>query len=268
MEIKKGRFECQREGLTIRGRVFRPAKPAAPLPAVIISHGFMANSGSVKHYAEHFARWGYAAYCYDFCGGCVVGKSDGATTDMSVFTEREDLKAVIDYVKSRRYVDSNRLLLMGCSQGGFVSGLTAAQIPDEIMGLIMFYPALSIPDDARKGHMVYARFDPANIPEVVSCGPMKLGRIYPESVLTMDPFEEIKSYPGPVLITHGTNDRLVDVSYSKQAYRAYTGGQPKQHPEKKLQLIEGGAHGFSYRHDKIAIAGLRKFLREQIETAE
>ena len=260
MKVMKSKFECRRGDLTIRGWEYRPAQDKGNLPTAIISHGFMANHISVAEYADQFAQWGWCAYIYDFCGGCVRGKSDGKTTDMSVLTEVEDLKAVIDYARSRTYVDADQLLLMGCSQGGFVSALTAAQLPEEVRRLILFYPALCIPDDARNGSMMFAKFDPADIPEVIPCGPMKLGRVYPETVMDWDPFEKIRSYPGPVLLVHGTADKVVNVSYAQKAYESYTDGQPEAHPEKELILIENGAHGFSRRHDRIAIQAVERFL--------
>lgn len=55
------------------------------------------------------------------------GKSDGNTTDMSVLTEVKDLEAVIEYAESKTYTNSSKILLMGCSQGGFVSAITAAK---------------------------------------------------------------------------------------------------------------------------------------------
>ena len=55
---------------------------------------------------------------------------------------------------------------------------------------------------------MFAKFDPHNLPELIRCGPMKLGRCYPADVLDMDPYEEIKSYIGPVLLVHGTKDKL------------------------------------------------------------
>ena len=65
---------------------------------------------------------GYVAFTFDFCGGyAMCGKSDGKTTEMSVLTETKDLKAVIEYVRNLSYTDSEKILLMGCSQGGFVS---------------------------------------------------------------------------------------------------------------------------------------------------
>ena len=243
-------FECRRGDLTIRGTEYRPE--GENLPVAIVCHGFMAWQDTVRQYTRELARMGYAAYCFDFCGGSVAkkGKSDGATTDMSVLTEVQDLEAVISYVQSLPG-NGKELLLMGCSQGGFVSALVAAKHPELVSKLVLFYPALCIPDDARAGKMMFAKFDPQNIPELVNCGPMKLGRCYPAAVIDMDPFAEIKAYHGPVLIVHGTKDSIVKPDYSRQAQRAY--------PTAKLHMIENGAHGFNKKHDAIAIAHLRRF---------
>lgn len=248
-------FECKRGNLTIRGTEYRPE--GDNLTVAIVCHGFMAWQDTVRQYAKELARMGYCAYCFDFCGGSVMkkGKSDGTTTDMSVLTEVQDLEAVIDYAQSLPY-NSNELVLMGCSQGGFVSSLVAAKHPELVNKLVLFYPALCIPDDARAGKMMLAKFDPRNIPERLNCGPMKLGRCYVADVIEMDPYEEIKSYRGPVLIIHGTKDRIVKLEYSRQAQRTY--------PNAKLHIIEGGAHGFGKKHDDIAIAHLRRFLMRAV----
>lgn len=243
-------FSYLRGNLTIRGTEYRPT--GDNLPVAIVCHGFMAWQDTVRHYAIELAKLGYCAYCFDFCGGSVLGKgkSDGATTDMSVLTEVQDLEAVIAYVQSLPY-NGSELLLMGGSQGGFVSALVAARHPQRVDKLVLLFPALCIPDDARAGKMMLARFDPQNIPEVISCGPMKLGRCYPADVIGMDPIKEISAYPGPVLIIHGTKDSIVKLDYSQQARKAY--------PNAQLCVIEGGAHGFSKKHDAIAMAQLRKF---------
>lgn len=243
------RFECSRDGLTIRGTEYRPA--GEKLPVAIVSHGFMAFQDTVRHYARALAQLGYCTYCFDFCGGCVVkGQSDGETTEMSVLTEVRDLEAVITYAQSLPHT-GQELLLMGCSQGGFVSALTAAKDPGRVSKLVLFYPALCIPDDARAGKMMFAKFDPKNIPERINCGPMKLGRCYPASVIEMDPFREIAPYRGEVLIIHGTKDAIVPAEYSRRAAACYENA--------RLHIIENGAHGFSSRHDAEAIAVLTAF---------
>ena len=47
----------------------------------IVSHGYTANHTSVLNYVRQFAEWGYYAFCFYFCGGCLVGMSDGATPE-------------------------------------------------------------------------------------------------------------------------------------------------------------------------------------------
>lgn len=247
-------FSCTRGNLTIRGTEFRP-REGDNLPAVVVSHGFLSSRKKVLEYTKALARMGYAAYCFDFCGGCggwngCKGKSDGATTDMSVLTEVEDLEAVIDYVKSLPYV-GDRLVLMGCSQGGFVSALEAARNPGRVEKLILVYPALCIPDDARAGRMRESHFDPKNPPEVFRCGVLKLGRRYATDVMDIDPFTAISAYHGPVLLVHGTEDAIVKPSYAKRAAEAYDNCQ--------LHWIEGGPHGFKGKYIAQTIALIEKF---------
>ena len=250
-------FECLRDGLTIRGTEYRPE--GENLPVAIVSHGFMGYQDTVRHYCRELASIGYATYCFDFCGGSAPGKgaSDGASTDMSVLTEVKDLEAVIAYTGSLPYT-SDTLLLMGCSQGGFVSALTAVKPEHKVDKLVLFYPALCIPDDARAGKMLFARFDPENPPAVINCGPMKLGCCYPNDVVRMDPFAEIAPYTGPVLIVHGTKDRIVNVDYSRKAAAAYEASAPGR---TRLCIIDGGTHGFSKKHDTIAIDQLKNFAK-------
>ena len=254
--VQKSLFSCQRQGLTIRGTEYRPQGKA--LPIAIVSHGFMANQKTVQHYAQMLAEMGYAAFTYDFNGGCVImGKSDGKTTDMSVLTETRDLLAVIDYAKGLSYTDSGSVLLMGCSQGGFVSALVAAKLKEQISKLVLFYPALCIPDDARAGKMMCAKFYPNNPPELIHCGPMKLGKCYVQDVVHMDPYQEIQGYTGNILLLHGTADKIVHPDYAKRAYETYLQALP---PEKiRFRMIEKGAHGFSKKHDVLAMEELRRF---------
>lgn len=245
-------FECKRGNLTIRGTEYRPE--GDNLPAAICCHGFIVCQDRVRQYAKAFAEEGYAAYCFDFCGGSAPGtsKSEGKTTEMSVLTEIEDLEAVIRYVKNLPYINDT-LILQGSSQGGFVAGLTAAKYKNLVEKLVLIYPALCIPDDARAGSMRAANFDPENIPEEFDCGPMRLGRCYAEAVNQMNAIEEVAKYKGPVLLIHGTEDDIVSIDYSKKVDQALENS--------KFVIIEGGVHGFALEHDKIAIEAIRKFIQ-------
>ncbi len=260
-KINKSAFACQRDGLTIRGTEYRPEGDC--LPVAIVSHGFMAFQDTVRQYAVSLAEMGYVSYCFDFCGGCVVkGKSDGRTTEMSVLTEVKDLEAVIQYARGREYSNPEEILLMGCSQGGFVSAIAASRLNSIVSKLVMFYPALCIPDDARAGKMMFAKFDPDNIPDMIRCGPMKLGKCYVKDVIGIDPYQEIQDFSGDVLIVHGTKDKIVDMEYSKRAYELYLENKGKKDEPRVVSFfpIDGGRHGFSKRHDRVAIEHLKQFL--------
>ena len=261
--IVKEAFSCHRGSLAIRGTVYRPE--GSGLPIAIVSHGFMANQGTVRKYAKLLAEMGYAAFCFDFCGGYVIGgKSDGATTEMSVLTEVADLEAVMTFARSLPYTCDEGLTLMGCSQGGFVSALTAAKHPEEVARLILFYPAFCIPDDARAGRMMWARFDSDDLPEIIRCGPMKLGRCYPADVMHMEPPVELVPYPGDVLIIHGDRDGIVNPVYSETAAMAY---KLVRHERKgtnrvQIEMIPGAGHGFHGRADRLAMGYVREFLSQ------
>lgn len=271
MSCKK--FTCVREGLKIGGIIIYPKKfkKNSKYPLVIVSHGFMGNYLGTKKYAQKFAEMGYVSIAYDFNGGSIKNKSQGKTTDMSVLTEKKDLKAVIDAACNLSFIDQDNINLVGCSQGGFVSALVAKDLQEKIKNLILFYPALCIPDDARRGKMILAEFDPENVPETIMCGEMKLGRQFVTDVNKMNVYDEIKDYKGRVLLIHGTADDLVKPEYSENAYKAYLTSHGNA-PSKDLQLvmIDGGNHGFwgpeATNWDKYAFFAIKKFLegKEQI----
>lgn len=259
--IEVSTFECERDGLKLRGTQYRPK--GENLPIAIVSHGFMANQETTRAYAIWFAERGYVSYCYDFNGGSAMkNHSEGKTTDMSVMTEVKDLEAVINYAKSLEFTDGKNITLMGCSQGGFVSALTAAKNEQPVKKLVLFYPALCIPDDARAGKMMFAKFDPGNIPETIKCGPMILGKCYVADVIDLDPFKEIQNYNGDVLIIHGTKDKIVHVDYAKKAYEAYASNKSENADKHiKLYIIEKAKHGFSKKHDTLALKEVEKFVK-------
>lgn len=255
--VEREGFSCERDGLTIKGTVFLP-KGKTDCPIAVISHGFMANQMFSQIHAQNLAKMGYAAFCFDFCGGTLVGSSDGDSTDMSVLTEAEDLKAVIEFAKEQSYTDENELVLLGCSQGGFVSAIVAAEMKEEVDALILLYPALCIPDDARSGEMMFAKFDPQNVPETFWCGPMKLGRRYVTDVIEMDPYEIINQYTGKVLIIHGNQDETVDISYALRAVETYS----QAGADVEMKIIDEGGHMF-FRpiHAYKALGYIREYVR-------
>ena len=257
-------FETKRGKYRIAGTRFAPKKGGSGVP-VIISHGFMGNRKTVEEYAVMMTEMGYTAYTFDFVGGGPKIDSGGDMTEMSVLTECADLFSVMEYVKKRHAQSAGKLVLMGCSQGGFVSAMLAAKRKEEVGKLILFYPALCIPDDANRGQMLLFRFDPANVPDVIPAmgGKLQIGRKYVEDAMSLDPYEAIRGYRGDVLIVHGTADRVVDYAYSEKAEAAYGGNA-------QLFAIRNAGHGFRREEDAVAKETVRQFLagRREVLTVD
>lgn len=262
MTFEHRAFTCLRDGLHIACvETIAAEQRRAGMPAIIISHGFGGNmQGTNEAYCEAFAAAGYAAFRFDFCGGGVVSESDGLTTDMTIWTEAADLTAVVRYVQALPYVDASRIVLMGESQGGFVSGLVAAALGKEIWRLIMAFPALCIPDHARLGCLGGALYSLDAVPEVMDCpNGMRIGRVQHEAVVGMDPFLELAKYDGPVLLMHGMQDAVVNWAYSVKARAAYRPGQCH------LQLIRSADHGFNEEIFEAAVVSALQFLEGKRE---
>ena len=237
------------EGKKIYGKMYLPGEEKDSYPAVILSHGFNSSSMLNEGYAESFAKQGYAAYVFDFCGGSPSTKSDGATTEMSVLTEYRDLSDVMDQIKALDYVDGEQMFLFGLSQGGFVSAYTAAQRPDDVKGLVLFYPAFVLQETY---FQQYGSVEDIPDEEFESMG-VPLGAIYAKDARSFDIYEEIGKYKGDVLICHGDKDTLVDLSYSEKAVAVYDSAE--------LKVIQYGEHGFQGKLAREATGYTVEFLQ-------
>lgn len=255
----KKNFSCQKGSLTIRGyEIYEENDNHIP---VILSHGFMGNMKATEPYALELAKKGFHAFIYDFCGGGFETTSDGSFHEyMTPFTEVDDLKTVIKYVQKRTDLDGEKLILSGNSQGGFVSSIVASELQTAVKNLILIYPALCIPDDARKGKMQMIEFDPDNIPTFIGFDKFIISGTYARSVKDMNIFETMKKYHGDVLILHGTDDKIVDYQYSVKACESYQSeGTPCE-----LYLIEGAGHGFRDAYFEEAMSKINDYLDRKV----
>lgn len=218
-------------------------------PAIILSHGYNGSHSDFSKECIYFAQNGYVAYAFDFCGGSVNSKSSGKSTDMTVFTEKEDLLAVFDYISTMDGVLSDKVYLFGGSQGGFVTALIAEERADKVKAVVLYYPALNIPDDWRKNYATEA-----DIPEIVDFWGLQLGKNFFMSIRDFYTFDNIGKYEGNVLIIHGDKDNIVPLNFSEKAVKTYKNAE--------LIVLPGEGHGYSVNGGKAAMEKALEFIRK------
>lgn len=232
----------------IYGKVYSPEKEGK-YPAIILSHGYNGANSDFVQDCTYFAQNGYVAYAYDFCGGSTRSKSSGKSTDMTIFTEKEDLLSVFNYIQSLDNVDPDQMFLLGGSQGGFVTTLAAEELMDKVKGVILYFPALNIPDDWRRN---YPTID--KIPETTDFWGLKLGKEFFLSIHDFYTFDNIGSYPNDVLIIYGDKDNIVPYNAMTEAQKVYNNAE--------LVVLKNEGHGFSSPGGKKAREMVLDFLKK------
>ena len=254
-EITETDVECESHGLTLRGKMVVPVTEGQEkLPVAVLTHGFMSNNADMSDIAEALGRNGIASVRFDLTGS---GASDGDYADTTFTWQKEDILNELAFARSLDFADPENLFLCGKSQGGFDSAMAAVDCEEEINALILWYPAICIPDDFKAGRVQFTPFDPENIPEVLPImGPFSVSRAYIEEGMAIDPLKDFAVFQKDVLIIHGTNDFVVAYEYAQKLAEAY--------PHAELITIDGGGHGFMGDGLQTALSETLRFVQEHL----
>lgn len=250
-------FETKDINITSRGKKLYglaviPKGGPAKKPAIIMSHGYGGTGQGFWSQMTELGKEGYICLALDLQGGGRMGsQSEGATTEMSIFTEKQNVLDALNEIRTWDCVDTENIFLLGESQGGCVSAILAPEVQDKIKAICLIYPALCIPDDARA---LYKTKE--DIPEVVNFMGMDIGKNYYAPVLDYDVYSVIPAFEKDVLIVHGTNDQLVKVTYSDKAASLYKNCE--------YHTIEGGGHGFFGEQKVTSDKYVSDFLKKEI----
>jgi alpha-beta hydrolase superfamily lysophospholipase len=240
-------------GITIFTREWQPS--GKPHAVVVISHGFNAHSGQYEWVAQQFVSKGLAVYALDYRGR---GRSEGERFFVKKFADwTTDLATFIGMVKARE--PGRPVFLLGHSAGGVIACGYTLEHQDEIAGLICEdfayqLPAPEIALEILKGvshvaphaHVVklnnedFSR-DPAVVAEM-NADPLIANESQPsETIAEMVRADQLlkKSFGQftlPLLILHGTADKVAKPSGSKEFY------EKASSKDKTLKLYEGHFH--------------------------
>ena len=94
--------------------------------------------------------------------------------------------------------------------------------------------------------MLGAEFDPADPPEFIRCfALMKVGKEYILQTQQLDIYGTAGAYDGPVIIIHGSDDKLVPLWCSEDFRKTYG-------DKSELIICEGENHRLSRKTGKVA----------------
>jgi hypothetical protein len=225
----------------------------------VLCHGFTDRMGTepLESVARALLEKGFCVVQFDFNGH---GESGGTFEEMTVSSEVLDTLAVLERYAKRRIV------LVGHSQGGVVAALAAARAtPETVEALVLLAPGSVLRDDAQRGRIFDAAFNPADPPESmpVMGGKFTLGRGYIMDAQKLRIYEEFSRYGGRLCVIHGTGDRVVPWCCGERfiAERLRNGGRVGD----VWRLLPGAEHNFAGHEAEVAgiVAGFLKLQRKQ-----
>ena len=231
----------------IYGLLSKPQCTGQKQPVAIISHGFNGTHHYGRTYFETLNSLGYQVYVFDFPCGSVHSRSNNNTMEMSALDEKTDVKAIVNYFRRQPDVDPDGIVLIGESQGGFVTALASAEIPRKVKAVVLVYPALCIPDNWRERYPTVA-----DIPDTTRLWDVPMGRRFFMELRDVDVFKAIRRYKGPVLIVQGDKDPVVRMEDSLRAEKTYRNA--------RLHVIPGAGHGFTPEEQAQSLTQIRAFL--------
>ncbi|AWB45583.1 hypothetical protein DCC85_16185 [Paenibacillus sp. CAA11] len=247
-------------GVTLRGSIRLPNsyEKGKKYPVAILSHGVLGDrnqQGMFTQLTDALQKKGMVTVRFDFDG---YGESDGELKYNSIKSEKEDLSAIIDYVKTLDYVDTNRINLVGYSMGGAATSLVAGERANEIHSVALWSAAAILVDDAERGSLLGATVDVNNLPDEIPIfgGAYTFGKKWFEDAIGLDIYGIAQKYEGDVLIVHGDKDQVVPMSYSKKYDKVYGKGA-------KLVVVKGGEHVYAGDALDMAVKRTVNFLYKE-----
>ncbi|HEY3382820.1 MAG TPA: alpha/beta fold hydrolase [Vicinamibacterales bacterium] len=231
------------DGFTVAGTLSRPATQPSPgwrFPAVVLVGKLdegdrEETTGGVPVFgqlASALADAGFLVIRYDKRG---IGQSGGRSETATVSDYAEDLRAVVKFLKNRKDVQDNRIVVLGYAEGAAVA-MTAAMRDKEIRALVLVAAAGRSGSEAILDQQVRS-LAAMNIPAAEKQAKIGLQRkihlaaltgkgwegIPPDvrrqaetpwfqTFLAFDPGKLMPKLRQPILILHGERDRQIDPS--------------------------------------------------------
>jgi dipeptidyl aminopeptidase/acylaminoacyl peptidase len=245
--------------VTVSGVLLRP-RGTGPFPAVVLNHGYIEPSVYVTGQGlmreqDYLARAGFVVLHTDYRG---YADSD-ATTDRARETRlgytRDAINAV-ESLKQLRYVDPDRVAMLGRSMGGGVTLNALVVRPGLVRAAVVFAPVSSDFVDN------FNRWTVRERPAAAAATYRRYGTPQQEpdfyrGLSARTYFDRITE---PVLIHHGTNDESCPIRWSRTTQSLLQ----KAGVDSRFEVYRGEHHAFGPRWP-LSMERTVRFLRRQLE---
>ena len=196
---RNGNFSVNSNGAEL-DLFFQPPTPGKPV--ILYNHGNAETLESIKPLLDDFIHLGYGVLAYDYAG---YGFSGGSASEKQVYCDAE---TVYRFLTVTQKVLPQNIIVMGFSIGSGGACFLAARYP-EIKALVLIAPFASAMEVMLPFTLPGNRFDNKR---------------------------QLKKSPVPLLIFHGSADRVIPVRNSCKLYKTAAAGR------KDLKIVKNAGH--------------------------
>ncbi|MEI2405582.1 alpha/beta hydrolase family protein [Niallia taxi] len=231
---------------------------------VIFVHGDGAQNatqdGGYKPLMERFAKQGFASISWDKLG---VGKSSGNWLNQSMDDRAKEVEEVIDWAKEQKNISTNKIIIWGASQAGWVIPKVQKN-RDDITASIIVAPAINwlkqgqyyttmkmkrenktnqqisneLIKDAKKSKIIESGSSYEEYKQITRDSGMSNERYsFVQKNISSDATEDIKKIKSPVFLILAEKDENVDSDETERIYKRLLSDK-----QLKVKTITGVGH--------------------------
>lgn len=213
------------DGNKDRGWYVPPTDGPGAGAVIVFVHGLGGNRANLLDNAAILHRSGFGALLIDLRAH---GESEGELASFGL-NEVNDVRGALGWLKQR---GDYRLGILGQSMGASTTLMSAAALP-ELSAVVEECGFTSMVDNIATGVQELAHLPPFPFAPLIVFWGERLGHLDMDAVRPIDAAAKIA--PRPLLIVHGSEDRLVPIENARRMYEA--AGEPKE-----IVVLEGVGH--------------------------
>jgi len=184
---------------------------------VLLAHCFTCSKSYkiTRHLANGIEAGGFAVLRFDFTG---LGESEGDFADTSVTTYVDDLEAAARYMNDRGF---GSCVMVGHSLGGAAALLAAGNVPEVKAVVTVAAPATA--DHVRHAFAdqdVEQALHTGRVEVKIAGRPFSISSEFFQDLEQHSTLDHITALDRPLLVIHGTADRIVSIEESEKIFAA------------------------------------------------